>query len=94
MLHRAGPPSILESFSWWTGARSELVPPYFETGKSRASAFSFAIVADSAANLLLVSHGLVDDATFDFEGDWLGAAIDLQNKLFFKQSGFGGGREG
>ena len=21
--------------SWWAGARSELVPPYFETGKSR-----------------------------------------------------------
>ena len=26
----AGPPSIRELSDWWAGARSELVPPYFE----------------------------------------------------------------
>ena len=34
-LRRAGPPPFFDVSSWWAGARSELVPPYFETGNSR-----------------------------------------------------------
>ena len=30
-FRRAGPPSILDDLSWWAGARSELVPPYFDS---------------------------------------------------------------
>ena len=31
-LRRAGPPSLPAISSWWAGARSELVPPYFKRG--------------------------------------------------------------
>ena len=34
-LRRAGPPCFLGDSRWWAGARSELVPPYVESGKSR-----------------------------------------------------------
>ena len=35
-FRRAGPPAILDASGWWAGARSELVPPYFEKGDGPA----------------------------------------------------------
>ena len=50
---------------------------------------SSAIDADRAADSLLFGHGLIEDSSLDPERHRLGTAINFQDEILLKQSGFG-----
>ena len=59
-LRPAGPPSFLDVSFWWAGARSELVPPYFEKANcpdpSTVSLASPVLSGDTLACALLLRY--------------------------------------